>query len=181
MTTVTAKKAFKWDEKTTTAKAIELYLAKLNDTISGEPTADSIAAAANNDFLLSIAKEVGAVSEKSVRGKLTRENVYVKPEHVASVAKTSPVRKEHHVRALGSVLRLDSDEIDSLKNAKQCTLEAVTSGLGITNIEEASAAGYSPRPEMLVMQFAAKLGLDMDDLDVYREELAEAAEAEKAA
>lgn len=161
--------AKKWTEESAKIAA-DLYTAKLE--------ADGKEAAANNDFLDSIAKEVEAVSGKAVRSKLTVMGIYQKPDAVASVAKTNTVRKEHYVRALAHTLGLDADQLDSLKNGKTDALQAVTDKLGVTNVIEAAAKGYSPRPEMVVMLLAQNLGLDFDDLDTYNQELTEAAAVE---
>ncbi|WP_197472699.1 hypothetical protein, partial [Oleiphilus sp. HI0123] len=88
--------AKKWSEEMA-AKAVELYTAKLES--------EGKEAAADNEFLDSIAKQVDAVSGKAVRSKLTVMKVYVKPDAVASVAKTNTLRKEHFVRALANSLK----------------------------------------------------------------------------
>ncbi|AKY02280.1 A2 protein [Vibrio phage vB_VorS-PVo5] len=154
--------AKKWTEESA-AKAAELYNAKLE--------ADGKEAAAHNDFLDTVAahEEVQAVSGKAVRSKLTVMGIYQKPDAVASVAKTNTVRKEHYVRALAHSLKIDAEEIDSLKNAKMSSLAALTEAIGITDIMAASAKDYTPNELILIKGFALANGIDLadiiDDLD----------------
>lgn len=151
----TAAKAKKWTDESA-AKAVELYEAKL--------AAAGKEAAADNDFLDEIAKEVGAISGKAVRSKLTVMQVYQKPDAVASVAKTNTLRKEHYVRALAHSLKVDADELDSLKNAKMSALAAITEAIGITDIMAASAKDYTANELILIKGFALANGIDLADI-----------------
>jgi len=153
-----------WTEETT-AIVVDAYTAKLE--------AEGKEAAANNEFLLALAKQVGAPSEKSVRGKLTTAGVYQRPDAVASVAKTNQVRKEHHIRALANSLGLDADDIDSLKNAKMDALAEVNSKLGITDVMAASATGYTIEPVAFVYNLMVNMGVTFDDLGELIADLAE--------
>lgn len=161
--------AKKWNEASTKI-VIDLYTAKLEK--------EGKAAAAHNDFMDELAVKVEAVSGKAVRAKLTAEKVYVKPDAVASVPKTNTVRKEHFVRAIGHVLGIDVDTIDTLKNGKTDALQAVTDKLGVNDVLEAATTGYSPRPEMVIMNIMQALDVDLDELEAYQCELAEAAASE---
>lgn len=173
--TTTKKAAFKWTEENF-ATVSTAYLAKLE--------AEGKEAAADNEFLKTLADEVGAVSEKSIRGKLSREGVYQKPEHVACVAKTTKLRKEHFVRALINTLGLDEDEVDSLKNSKQCALEAIAKAIGIKDVEAASKTGFERNLAEVGFSFLTAQDIELDDVEDYilEQEAAETAtdEAEKA-
>ncbi|QDF14420.1 hypothetical protein BRIZO_1 [Vibrio phage Brizo] len=87
--------------------------------------------------------------------------VYQKPDAVASVAKTNTVRKEHYVRALAHTLGLDSDDLDSLKNAKMSALADLAQAIGITDIQAASAKDYKPDLEKVCEAFENARGLDL--------------------
>ena len=154
--------AKKWSEEMA-AKAVELYTAKLES--------EGKEAAADNEFLDSIAKQVDAVSGKAARSKLTVMKVYVKPDAVASVAKTNTLRKEHFVRALANSLKLDADEQDSLKNAKVDALQALCTALGITDIAAASAKGYELETFELVKGILVSNGLDLAEVGAELEEV----------
>lgn len=137
-----------WTEENT-AIVVEAYNAELE--------ANGVEAAANNDFLKSLAEKVGAPSEKSVRGKLTTAGVYQKPEHVASAPKSNPIRKEHYVRAIAHTLGLDVDELDSFKNAKADALSALANRLGIPDVAEAAKRDYQIDAATVVEHFAESL------------------------
>ena len=154
--------AKKWSEEMA-AKAVELYTAKLES--------EGKEAAADNEFLDSIAKQVDAVSGKAVRSKLTVMKVYVKPDAVASVAKTNTLRKEQFVRALANSLKLDADELDSLKNAKVDALQALCTALGSTDIAAASAKGYELETFELVKGILVSNGLDLAEVGAELEEV----------
>lgn len=150
-----------WNEENTKI-VVEAYQAKLES--------DGKEAAAENDFLKTLAEKVGAPSEKSVRSKLTTAGVYQKPDAVASVAKTNTVRKEHYVRALAHTLGLDLDTLDSLKNAKADSLKAITDKLGITQVMTAAAKDYEISKEDFVHNLMLNLGIDLDEFTTYIEE-----------
>lgn len=153
-----------WNEENTKI-VVEAYQLKLSE--------DGKEAAADNDFLKTLAEKVGAPSEKSVRSKLTTAGVYQKPDAVASVAKTNTVRKEHYVRALAHTLNIELDDLDSLKNAKADSLKAITDKLGITQVMTAAAKDYTIEPVDFVYNLMLNLGVDFDELG---EHLAEKAE-----
>lgn len=134
-----------WTEENT-AIVVEAYNAELE--------ANGVEAAADNDFLKSLAEKVGAPSEKSVRGKLTTAGVYQKPEHVASAPKSNPIRKEHYVRAIAHTLGIDADTLDSMKNAKADALQALADSLGVQDVAEAAKRDFSIEPETVVDNFA---------------------------
>lgn len=139
-----------WSEENT-AKVVAAYKAELNT--------NGPEAAADNDFLLSLAAMVGAKSEIAVRGKLSTLGEYVKPERVASVAKSNTIRKEHYVRALANTLGIDEETLDSLKNAKADSLKALTNRLGIPSVADAAKRDYVVNPEDVVDNFANALNL----------------------
>ncbi|ASV43485.1 A2 protein [Vibrio phage JSF12] len=149
------KKAKVWSEENT-ALVVAAYKEKLE--------AEGAAAAADNDFLTSLAKKIGAPSDKSVRGKLAILGVYVKPEVTASLPKGNQLRKEHYLRALSNCLGLDEEVLDSFKNSKVDSLDAVTKAFGITDVMGSAAKGYTISKVELVQRFMAYHGVDFDDL-----------------
>lgn len=165
-TTVKAVK-FSWTDETT-AIVVDAYKAKLE--AAGHEVASS------NEHLLELAGLVGAASEKSIRGKLSREGVYVKLDKPASQAKSNKIRKEHIVRAIANTLLMQNgdDDIDSLKNGKQDHLQELADKLGVTNIMEAASKDYSPRPELVIANFMRSMSVDWEDMEIYFEELKEA-------
>lgn len=152
-----------WNEENTKI-VVAAYQAKLES--------DGKEAAADNDFLRELAKQVGAASEKSVRAKLNSEKVYQKPDAVASVAKTNQVRKEHYIRALVNVLGCDADDLESLKNAKVDALQSLCLNVGITDVSTASGKDYSLDTSELVKGICSVRGLDVMELAVELEEAA---------
>lgn len=153
-TTVKAVK-FSWTDENT-AIVVAAYKAKLD--------AEGHEVASSNDHLLELAALVGAASEKSIRGKLSREGVYVKLDKPASQAKTNKIRKEHIVRAIANTLNLDDDDLDSLKNAKQDHLQNLADKLGITSIMDAAKTGYEIDPTLMVINIIKANEIDIDDL-----------------
>lgn len=156
----TEKKAVKksgsiWNEENTKI-VVDAYQAKLES--------EGKEAAADNDFLRDLAKQVGAASEKSVRAKLNSEKVYQKPDAVASVAKTNQLRKEHYIRALVNVLGCDAEELESLKNAKLDALQSLCLNVGITDIPKASGKDYSLETPDLIKGICSVRGLDIAEL-----------------
>jgi hypothetical protein len=159
-----------WVKKENVAKLEELYKAAVEE--KGATVASS------TEFLDELGKtQFGEdkANARQIRGKLTSMGIYVKPEQQASVAKASPIRKEHIVRAIGNTLGIDIDTIDSLKGAKADSLNALAEKLGVTDVLVA-AKDYSPRAEMVVMHVMESLEVDLDDLETYQCELEEAAE-----
>lgn len=148
----TPAKAKKWTDEMA-QQAVDIYTAKLES--------EGKEAAAHSDFLDEVAAQVGAVSGKSVRSKLTVMQVYQKPDAVSSVAKTNTLRKEHYVRALAHTLGIDADILDSFKNAKMDSLEALSTAIGITDIAAASAKDYKPELSEVCMAFENARGLDI--------------------
>lgn len=143
------KTAFTWNEENY-AIVLEAYQAKVE--------ADGAEAAAESEFLKSLAEKVGALSDRSVRSKLTTSGDYVKPAMTKSVAKTNQIRKEHYIRALANTLGLDEDTLDSLKNAKVDALSGLTMGFGITDVAAASARDYEIEPQQVAQNYLAYNG-----------------------
>lgn len=156
-TTTTETKAvkFSWTEENT-ATVVNAYKAKLES--------DGSEVASSNDYLLELAQMVGAASEKSIRGKLSREGVYVKLDKPASQPKTNKVRKEHLVRAIANTLAVDPDDLDSLKNGKQDHLQLLADKLGITDVMAAAKTGYEIEPENMILNMVKANDIDHESL-----------------
>lgn len=151
---------FSWTGENT-LKVVDAYKAKL--------AAEGVEVASGNDHLLELAKLVGAASEKSIRGKLSREGVYQKLDKPASQAKTNKVRKEHIVRAIAHQLGLPNaeDDIDSMKNGKQDHLQLLADKIGVEDVLKTSSKTFERDPCKVVYNFMINQGLDIADLEDY--------------
>lgn len=116
----TAPKKFKWNAELA-AKAAEMYLAKLE--------ADGNEAANADTFLNEVAAEIGAVSGKSIRGKLNRDGVYVTLEPKPAATTRSKPTKIQFVRAIAAGLGIEVDAIDSLDKANISGLESLVDAI----------------------------------------------------
>jgi hypothetical protein len=67
-------------------------------------------------------------SVRSIVAKLSREGVYKKKEYTTKNGET-PVKKDAHADAIGSILRLTEPEIDSLTKANKSALKKIFDAL----------------------------------------------------
>ena len=65
---------------------------------------------------------------RSIVAKLSREKVYVPKEYVSKTGE-KPVKKDAHADAIGAVLKLSENEIESLTKANKTALEKIWKAL----------------------------------------------------
>lgn len=75
----------------------------------------------------SIAQAMGK-SVRSIVAKLSREGVYQKKEYVSKTGER-PVKKDVHADAIGAILRLPENDIESLTKANKSALKAIFEAL----------------------------------------------------
>lgn len=75
----------------------------------------------------SIAEKLGK-SVRSVVAKLSREGVYKAKTYVSKTGE-KPVKKDVHADAIGAILRLSENDIDSLTKANKTALKAIFDAL----------------------------------------------------
>jgi hypothetical protein len=110
-------KKFSWN-KDNSAIAVQMYQERVAK--DGKEVANSDAA------LGEIAAKVGAVSPRSVRGKLSREGVYDALDPIAKTAGSTRLTKVQYVRSLAKGLNLDLEDVSSLDKANIDALEKLT-------------------------------------------------------
>lgn len=74
-----------------------------------------------------IAERMGK-SVRSIVAKLSREGVYQKKQYVSKTGER-PVKKDVHADAIGAILRLSENDIESLTKANKSALKAVFEAL----------------------------------------------------
>lgn len=74
-----------------------------------------------------IAQNLGK-SVRSVVAKLSREGVYKAKTYVSKTGE-KPVKKDVHADAIGAILRLNENDIDSLTKANKTALKAIFDAL----------------------------------------------------
>jgi hypothetical protein len=74
-----------------------------------------------------IAESMGK-SVRSIVAKLSREGVYRKKEYVSKTGE-KPVKKDVHADAIGAILRLPENDIESLTKANKSALQAIFEAL----------------------------------------------------
>lgn len=74
-----------------------------------------------------IAQELGK-TVRSVVAKLSREKVYKAKEYVSKTGE-KPVKKDAHADAIGAILRLPENDIESLTKANKNALKAIFEAL----------------------------------------------------
>lgn len=74
-----------------------------------------------------IAEEMGK-SVRSIVAKLSREGVYKKKEYVGKTGE-KPVKKDVHADAIGAILQLPENDVDSLTKANKSALRAIFEAL----------------------------------------------------
>ncbi len=75
----------------------------------------------------SIAAKMGK-SVRSIVAKLSREGVYQKKEYVGKTGE-KPVKKDTHADAIGAILNLAENDVDSLTKANKSALKAIFTAL----------------------------------------------------
>ena len=92
-----------------------------------EQTAQIVADYQNGVTTEQIAEKLGK-SVRSIVAKLSREGVYKKKEYKTKTGQTV-VKKDAHADAIGAILKLSENEIDSLTKANKTALEKIFSAL----------------------------------------------------
>ena len=65
---------------------------------------------------------------RSIVAKLSREKVYIKKEYKSKTGET-PVKKDIHADAIGAILRLPENDIESLTKANKNALKVIFEAL----------------------------------------------------
>lgn len=92
-----------------------------------EQTAQMIADYQAGVTVESIALSMGK-TVRSVVAKLSREKVYKAKEYVSKTGE-KPVKKDVHADAIGAILRLPENDIESLTKANKSALKAIFEAL----------------------------------------------------
>ncbi len=74
-----------------------------------------------------IAEDMGK-SVRSIVAKLSREGVYKKKEYVGKTGE-KPVKKDMHADAIGAILGLPENDVESLTKANKAALKAIFEAL----------------------------------------------------
>ena len=74
-----------------------------------------------------IAENVGK-TVRSIVAKLSREKVYIKKEYKSKTGET-PIKKDIHADAIGAILRLPENDIESLTKANKNALRVIFEAL----------------------------------------------------
>jgi hypothetical protein len=92
-----------------------------------EQTAQIVNAYTAGDTVEAIAAMVGK-STRSIVAKLSREGVYKKKEYVTKTGEKA-VKKDAHADAIGAILKLPENDIESLTKANKSALKAIFEAL----------------------------------------------------
>lgn len=92
-----------------------------------EQTAQIVNAYKNGDTVESIADALGK-SVRSIVAKLSREGVYQKKVYKTKTGETV-VKKDAHAEAIGAILKLAENDVDSLTKANKSALKAIFEAL----------------------------------------------------
>jgi hypothetical protein len=92
-----------------------------------EQTTKMVADYANGVTVESIAQDLGK-TVRSVVAKLSREKVYQAKTYVSKTGQ-KPVKKDVHADAIGAILLLPENDIESLTKANKSALEAIFKAL----------------------------------------------------
>ena len=92
-----------------------------------EQTAQMVLDYSNGTTVESIAEKMGK-TVRSVVAKLSREKVYVAKTYVSKTG-APVVKKDAHADAIGAILKLSENEIESLTKANKTALEKIFSAL----------------------------------------------------
>lgn len=94
---------------------------------TAEQTAAIVEAYAAGKTVEMIAEMVGK-STRSIVAKLSREGVYKKKEYVTKTGEKA-VKKDAHADAIGAILKLPENDIESLTKANKSALRAIFEAL----------------------------------------------------
>jgi hypothetical protein len=94
---------------------------------TAEQTAEIVSAYMVGDSVESIAEKMGK-SVRSIVAKLSREGVYKKKEYVTKTGERA-IKKDVHADAIGAILRLPENDIESLTKANKSALKAIFEAL----------------------------------------------------
>lgn len=92
-----------------------------------EQTAQMVLDYSNGTTVEAIAETLGK-TVRSVVAKLSREKVYVAKTYVSKTG-APVVKKDAHADAIGAILKLSENEIESLTKANKTALEKIFSAL----------------------------------------------------
>jgi hypothetical protein len=92
-----------------------------------EQTAQMVADYSAGVSVETIAENLGK-TVRSVVAKLSREKVYKAKEYVSKTGE-KPVKKDAHADAIGAILRLPENDIESLTKANKSALKAIFEAL----------------------------------------------------
>ena len=92
-----------------------------------EQTAQIVNAYTNGDTVESIAEALGK-SVRSIVAKLSREGVYQKKVYKTKTGE-AVVKKDAHAEAIGAILKLAENDVDSLTKANKSALKAIFEAL----------------------------------------------------
>ncbi|MFN7318221.1 MAG: hypothetical protein ACK5S6_01815 [bacterium] len=94
---------------------------------SAEQTAEILAGYIAGETVETLAERMGK-STRSIVAKLSREGVYKKKEYVGKTGE-KPVKKDVHADAIGAILRLPENDVESLTKANKTALKAIFDAL----------------------------------------------------
>ena len=92
-----------------------------------EQTLQIVDSYTQGDTVESIAESMGK-SVRSIVAKLSREGVYRKKEYVGKTGE-KPVKKDMHADAIGAILQLAENDVESLTKANKSALKAIFAAL----------------------------------------------------
>jgi nanoRNase/pAp phosphatase (c-di-AMP/oligoRNAs hydrolase) len=92
-----------------------------------EQTAQMVLDYSNGTTVEAIAEKMGK-TVRSVVAKLSREKVYIAKTYVSKTG-APVVKKDAHADAIGAILKLSENEIESLTKANKTALEKIFSAL----------------------------------------------------
>jgi hypothetical protein len=92
-----------------------------------EQTAEILSGYMLGETVESLAERMGK-STRSIVAKLSREGVYKKKEYVSKTGE-KPVKKDVHADAIGAILQLPENDIESLTKANKSALKAIFDAL----------------------------------------------------
>lgn len=138
-TSKTTVKKFAWNKDTAT-QASQLYAELLGGNYNAdkneivypadfEPTQEQHAKANSEKALNDIAQQIGAKSGRAVRGKLSKEGVYIALEAQPAPSTATRVTKGQYVKAFSVGLGLDLETIQTFDKPNLEALEAFTAGI----------------------------------------------------
>jgi hypothetical protein len=94
---------------------------------TAEQTAEIVSAYMVGESVETIAENMGK-SVRSIVAKLSREGVYRKKEYVTKTGERA-VKKDAHADAIGAILMLAENDVESLTKANKSALKAIFEAL----------------------------------------------------